>query len=56
MPSSNVSPLRVTQVIVFVEAEPYKSLKVIIRFKISVVIGRGIVIGEGRESNIVTTV
>ena len=56
MPSSNVSPLRVTRMIVELEAEPNKSLNVIIRFVISVDFGTLIVIGAGRESSIVTVV
>jgi hypothetical protein len=56
VPSSNVSPLPVTKIIVELEAEPYKSLNVIIRFVISVDLGIVSVIGEGRESSIVTVV
>jgi hypothetical protein len=56
VPSSNVSPLCVTRMIVELDAEPNKSLNVIIRFVISVDLGTLIVIGEGRESSIVTVV
>ena len=56
VPSSNVSPLRVTRIIVELEEEPYKSLNVIIRFVISVDFGTLIVICAGRESSIVTVV
>jgi hypothetical protein len=56
VPSSNESPLRVTRIIVELEAEPYKSLNVIIRFVISVDFGTLNVICAGRESSIVTVV
>ena len=55
-PFSKISPLYVLSVILFVIELPYKSLKVITRFGISVDFGTAIVIAEFRQSNIRTVV
>jgi len=55
-PFSKRSPLYVLNVILFVIELPYRSLKVITRFIISVDFGTDIVKAAARQSNITTVV